>query len=69
MSQLDEMEVIFTDELKKRMGENLPADFKIEAQPREVKFDITEDIRKGIKFNDDLENDNLISITQPRCPK
>ncbi len=64
LSQLDEMEVIFTDELKKRMGENLPSDFKIEAQPREVKFDITEDIRKGIKFNDDLENDNLISIDQ-----
>jgi ABC-2 type transport system permease protein len=64
LSQLDEMEMIFTDELKKRMGENLPSDFKIEAQPREVKFDITEDIRKGIKFNDDLENDNLISIDQ-----
>ena len=64
LSQLDEMEVIFTNELKKRMGENLPSDFKIEAQPREVTFDITDDIRKGIKFNDDLENDNLISIDQ-----
>lgn len=64
LSELDNMEVIFADELKKRMGENLPKDFKIEAEPREVKFDITEDIRKGIKFNDDLENDNLIDIEQ-----
>ncbi|MEI6122544.1 MAG: ABC transporter permease [Bacteroidota bacterium] len=64
LAQLKDMEQIFTDELKRRMGNNLPADFKINAQPRDVKFDITDDIRKGIKFNDDLENDNLITIAQ-----
>ncbi|MEI6852665.1 MAG: ABC transporter permease [Bacteroidota bacterium] len=64
ISQLHDMEQIFTDELKKRMGENLPTDFKINAQPREVKFDLSEDIRNGVKFNDDLENDNLIIIEQ-----
>jgi ABC-2 type transport system permease protein len=64
IAEMHNMEQIFTDELKKRMGSNLPSDFKIEAQPREVKFDITEDIRKGIKFNDDLENENLINISQ-----
>jgi len=64
IGQLKDMEQVFTDELKKRMGNNLPSNFKINAQPREVKFDITEDIRKGIRFNDDLENDNLISIAQ-----
>jgi len=64
ISQLHDMEQIFTDELKKRMGENLPSDFKINAQPREVKFDLTKDIDKGIKFNPDIENENLISIDQ-----
>jgi len=64
ISQLYDMEQIFTDELKKRMGNNLPADFKINAQPREVKFDISEDIKQGIKFKDDVANENLISIDQ-----
>ena len=64
LGQLKVMEQVFTDELKKRMGNNLPSDFKIDAQPREVKFDLTEDLRKGIKFNDNLENDNLILIAQ-----
>jgi len=64
LQQLEVMEGVFTEELKTRMGEYLPADFKIDAKPRDVKFDMTEDIRKGIKFNDDLENDNLISIDE-----
>jgi len=33
-------------------------------QPRRGYSSTYEDIRKGIKFNDDLENDNLISIAQ-----
>lgn len=64
LGQLDEMELIFTEEIKKRFGENLPQDFKIEAQPRDVKFDISEDIRKGIKYKDNIENENLIVINK-----
>jgi len=64
LQQLDVMEGVFTEELKTRMGEYLPADFHIDAKPREVKFDMTDDIRKGIKFNDDLEKDNLINIDE-----
>jgi len=64
LQQLGVMEGVFTEELKTRMGEYLPADFHIDAKPRDVKFDMTEDIKKGIKFNDDLENDNLIEIDE-----
>lgn len=64
LQQLEVMEGVFTEELKTRMGEYLPEDFHIDAKPREVQFDMTDDIRKGIKFNDDLENDNLIDIDE-----
>lgn len=62
--QLDEMEKVFTLELKNRMGEYLPQDFAIDAKPKEVKFDMTEDIRKGIRFNDELENGDLVVISE-----
>lgn len=64
LEQLGVMENVFTDELKRRMGEYLPADFHINAKPREVKFDMTNDIRKGIKFNEDIDNEKLISIDE-----
>jgi len=64
LDQLKVMEGVFTEELKTRLGEYLPTDFHINAQPREIKFDMTEDIRKGIKFNEDLESDKLITIDE-----
>ncbi len=64
VGQLKVMEGVFTDELKRRMGDYLPKDFHINAQPREVDFDMSEDIRKGIKFNEDLDNGDLITIDE-----
>ncbi|MDD4215488.1 MAG: ABC transporter permease, partial [Bacteroidales bacterium] len=64
LQQLEVMEGVFTEEIKNRMGEYLPADFQIDAQPREVELDMTEDIRNGIKFNDDIENENLVTVAE-----
>lgn len=64
LGQLEEMEKVFTDEIKQRMGEYLPEDFHIDAKPREVKFDMTDDIRNGIHYTDELDNGNIISIQE-----
>jgi ABC-2 type transport system permease protein len=64
LKELDKMELMFTDEIKKRFGDNLPADFKIDAQPRHVDLNMTEDLKEGIQFKYDVENANIINAAQ-----